>query len=181
MKIVLFFILIFSLFHYQSTYAFENYNSYWRSDNASHTTHNNDTLSYLENSIYGKNYPYDSTSSRIKKLENTLFGRTYDGLYTNRISNLYNYYFKTKQNNFRQNIHANTKRNLKRLSRALFGGVPTGFTPPIMNNMTNQANNPYALNTTNYSIERVYCDIRGNCTPYYEGFNSQMGVKIIRD
>lgn len=182
MKIVLFFALIFAIFHSQGSYALDNYNSHWQGKNISQAMPNNDTLSYLENSIYGKNYPYNSTLSRIKKLENTLFGRTLDGLYTNRITNLYRYYTNSKQNNLSLNKYTNTKRKLKRLSRALFRGAPTGFTPPVLNyNYANGSHNPYSLDTTSYTMQREYCDAHGNCVPYYEGFNTQMGVKIIRD
>ncbi len=183
MRIVLFFILI-SLIQTQNlAYAYRHYDSiqnplFANFNNPNLEKFDVDTLNYLENSLYGRIYPYNTTASRLKKLEKTIFGTTTNGLNSERLKRLSSAYNNYKRDDFySNNARYNAKHNLKRLSKMLFNGVPTGYTPPVNQNYYN----PNRINTSGYGFERVYCDSLGNCSPYYQDITTNMGVKIIRN
>lgn len=169
------------------SFAFENY-PVWQ--NPQYASFNNpnlgsfdiDTLNYLENSLYGKNYPHNSTASRLKKLEKTIFGINTYGTNSERLKRLSDAYVKYKQSNLYSSNPQSTKQKLRKLSKVLFQGVPTGYTPPVRQYHTTRNNyNPHYINPSGYSYERVYCDTFGNCSPYLEDIQTNMGVKIIRN
>lgn len=188
MRIVLFFILIFILSANKQVYSFENYYPYANSSEYSYPGNTNsrlfdiETLNYLENSLYGRCFPYNTTASRLNKLEKTIFGTNTNGTNSMRLKRLSDAYKNYKQNNFGQNNKYSRRENLKKLARVLFGGVPTGYTPPIGANYgNNTANIPYSVNPSGYGYEQIECDMFGNCRPHFDDINTNMGVKIIRD
>ncbi len=185
MRIVLFFTLFLALNLQLGAFAFDDFDYFQNAQNANFENPNLrafdvDTLNYLENSIYGKNYPYNSTATRLKKLEKTIFGTSTYGTNSERLKRLSDAYANYKRNNMYSNSVNSTKQNLKRLSKVLFNGAPTGYTPPVRYNYNNNFN-PHYVNPLGYGAERIYCDRYGNCTRYSQDIGNTMGVKIIRD
>ena len=186
MRIVLF-LALFLISLSECAFTWDNYSrgiapQYTNFSNPNLGVFDMDTLNYLENSLYGKMYSNNTTANRLKRLENTIFGINTYGTNSERLKRLSDAYVKYKRENIYSNSENRAKSNLKRLSKILFNGVPTGYTPQIMQNY----NSPYnttsnRINPSGYHFEKVYCDRFGNCTPYTEDITTNMGVKIIRD
>lgn len=183
MRIVLFFALILVFCAQTGAFAFDEFDFFQKAQYANYENPNlrafdADTLNYLENSIYGKNYPYNSTATRLKKLEKTIFGTSTYGTNSERLKRLSDAYGDYKKNNLYSNSTYGTKQNLKRLSKTLFNGVPTGYTPQAVyqNNF-----DPYNVNPLGYGRQKVYCDRYGNCARINDNIRNNTSVRVIRD
>lgn len=170
-----------------SSFGFEDFDYFQNSQYANFKNPNLasfdvSTLNYLENSIYGKNYPYNSTASRLKKLEKTIFGTYTYGTNSERLKRLSDAYSNYKQNNYSTSSQYSTRQNLKRLSKILFNGTPTGYTPQIGQNYGySYDNNPYYINPFGYGSERIYCDRLGNCARVNQDMHTNTRVRVIRN
>ena len=164
---------------------------------------NSTKITSLEEMSFGKSFVYDTTTTRLKRLEEYLFGAIQTGSNTQRVKRIEKYLNNSYQNNYygykvptRNRIMKNysyqdpitgktytrVKRNLRNLSKMFYNGTLTGITPPVQynpiyNNMNNFDNFNTEFNT--YGEEREYCDSFGRCTTDYNDRGSNMGVKII--
>lgn len=190
-------LLILSLHSFCTNYAISS------SSLASTNRMNSSKISILEQRNFGKSFDYDSTSTRLKRLEEKFFGAVQTGSNSQRIKRLegytkglfqnqyYGYNSPVFNRNFKNynyydpqsvGIPKKVRQNLRNLSKMFNDGIVTGVTPPVnynplfIDDFTNQ-NNDFDINT--YGEEREYCDSLGRCTTDYIDRGSRTGVKII--
>lgn len=151
---------------------------------------NSSKIATLETMNFGRSFDYDSTSTRLKRLEERFFGAVQNGSNSQRIKRLENYsnggfydnYYGYNRPYYRNGISPRVRRGLRNLSKIFYDGSLTGVTPPVQYNPIYMGNN--GLNSNDFDIntygeEREYCDSYGNCTTDYTNRGSNMGVKII--
>lgn len=162
---------------------------------------NSTKITILEEANFGKSFVYDTTNTRLKRLEEYLFGAIQTGSNTQRVkrlekyttnrfnNNYYGYKIPTRNRiirnyNYQDPITGTTtrvRRNLRNLSKIINNGAFTGVTPPVQYSpiYNNNYNDGFSTEFNTFGEEREYCDSFGRCTTDYADRGSNMGVKII--
>lgn len=122
-------------------------------------------LSVIENRIFGRTYKNESVSSRLVRIERSIYGNIHANLdYSQRLNNILADYNNSYNRNYLSDYNRNSGSAVSKIFKN-FIGVPTGFTPPVMNMPFNDYGYPAGIN-------RSYSSLRGY------GFNNNIPANM---
>lgn len=112
-------------------------------------------LTTIEKSLFGTAFGNESVNSRLNRIENRLFSQIYTNLdFSQRVNQVVSAYNNSYTRNYLP-AYANSPQFSFRNMFRNFVGVPTGYTPPIVNTPFNDYGYPAGI-SRGYSTNRGY-------------------------